>query len=374
MVFTLTQYRAGRNPWKHPRLALREHCQAGILGPTFTTRLHFMMNVSTHPYDALTPNAILDAMEEAGFAVSGRLFALNSYENRVYQIGLDEGPPVITKFYRPGRWTNEQVREEHEFTRELLEADIPVVAPLVMPSGDTLGKHGDFLFAVFNQRGGQAPDTSVTDTLYRLGQWLAQIHNIGALKPFQHRSALSVMGGIEASNALLLEGDWIPKDLRPAWDSLIPDLLTHCHARIEDAGTVEALRLHGDCHAGNILCRDEQMLFVDMDDCRTGPAMQDMWLLLNGEDSERGAQLGELLEGYETFRDFNRRERHLIEPLRCYRQISHCAWLAKRWDDPAFPRFFPWFAQPRFWSDQVLSLREQLAALQAPSITLPGQY
>ncbi|HDZ38514.1 MAG TPA: serine/threonine protein kinase, partial [Marinobacter sp.] len=168
--------------------------------------------------------------------------------------------------------------------------------------------------------------------------------------------------------------DWIPKDLRPAWDSLIPDLLTHCRARMAEAGTIETLRLHGDCHAGNILCRDEQMLFVDLDDCRSAPAIQDMWLLLNGEDSERGAQLGELLEGYEMFREFNRRERHLIEPLRCYRQISHCAWLAKRWDDPAFPRFFPWFGQPRFWSDQVLSLREQLGALQAPSIALPGQY
>jgi len=344
------------------------------LGPHLPVWLRFIMNVSTHPYDALTPDAILDAMEDAGFAVSGRLFALNSYENRVYQVGLDEGAPVIAKFYRPGRWTEEQVREEHEFTRELLAADIPVVAPRVMPSGDTLGKHGDFFFAVFDQRGGQAPDTSVTDTLDRLGQWLGQIHNIGALKPFRHRSALSLLDGIETNNHLLLEGNWIPKDLRPAWDSLIPDLLTHCRGRMEDAGEVETLRLHGDCHAGNILCRDEQMLFVDLDDCRSGPAIQDMWLLLNGEDNERGAQLGELLEGYEMFRDFDRRERHLIEPLRCYRQISHCAWLAKRWDDPAFPRFFPWFAQPRFWSDQVLSLREQLAALQAPSIVLPGQY
>lgn len=329
---------------------------------------------SSHPYDSLTPDTILDAMEAAGFAVSGRLFALNSYENRVYQVGLDEGPPVIVKFYRPGRWTEAAIREEHEFTLELMSADIPVVAPLLMSSNDTLGQHDDFFFAVFRQRGGQAPDVSVPDTLYRLGQWLGQLHNIGAQKPFRHRASLSLLDGIESGNQLLLEGDWIPRDLRPAWDSLIPDLTHYCHARIEDAGTIGTLRLHGDCHAGNILCRDDQMLFVDLDDCRTGPAIQDMWLLLNGDDSERGVQLGELLEGYEMFRDFNRRERHLIEPLRCYRQISHCAWLAKRWDDPAFPRFFPWFAQPRFWSDQILSLREQLAALQAPSISLPGQY
>lgn len=329
---------------------------------------------SAHPYDALTPDTILDAMEEAGFAVSGRLFALNSYENRVYQVGLDEGAPVIAKFYRPGRWSEAAIREEHAITLEYLEADIPVVAPLVMPSGDTLGQHGEFLFAVFPQRGGQAPDVSVTDTLYRLGQWLGQMHNVGARKPFEHRPEISLIDGIERHNQLLLDGGWIPDDLRPAWDSLIPDLIRACGARIDEAGPVDTLRLHGDCHAGNILCREEQMLFVDLDDCRTGPAIQDMWLLLNGEDSERGAQLGELLEGYEMFRDFNRRERHLIEPLRCYRQISHCAWLAKRWDDPAFPRFFPWFGQPRFWSDQVLSLREQLAALQSPSISLPGQY
>ena len=333
-----------------------------------------MTEVSTHPYDTLTPDALLDAMEQAGFDVSGRLFALNSYENRVYQIGLEDARPVIAKFYRPGRWSEDQIREEHRFTRELLDADIPVVAPMTMPSGDTLGKHQDFLFAVFPQRGGQAPDTSVTDTLYRLGQWLGQMHNIGATAPFRHRNEMSLLEGIETANRVLTEGNWIPADLRPAWDSLIPDLIRGCAARIEEAGETESLRIHGDCHAGNILCRDEQMLFVDFDDCRTGPAIQDMWLLLNGEDSERGAQLGELLEGYEMFRDFNRRERHLIEPLRCYRQINHCAWLARRWDDPAFPRFFPWFGQPRFWSDQILSLREQLAALQAPSLALPGQY
>lgn len=329
---------------------------------------------STHPYDSLTPDTILDAMEEVGFAVSGRLFALNSYENRVYQVGLDDSAPVIAKFYRPGRWSEKAIQEEHEFTLELLQADIPVVAPMKLTSGDTLGRHGEFLFAAFPQRGGQAPDTSVTDTLYRLGQWLGQIHNIGAKKPFAHRPGMDLLEGIEASNRLLVEGDWIPADLRPAWDSLIPDLQRHCAARVDEAGPVETLRLHGDCHAGNILCRDEQMLFVDLDDCRTGPAIQDMWLLLNGDDVDRGAQLGELLEGYEMFRDFNRRERHLIEPLRCYRQIAHCAWLAKRWDDPAFPRFFPWFAQPRFWSDQILSLREQLSALQSPAITVPGQY
>ncbi|MDL0432097.1 serine/threonine protein kinase [Marinobacter sp. TBZ242] len=333
-----------------------------------------MTEISSHPYDHLKPDTILDAMEDAGFVVNGRLFALNSYENRVYQIGIEDQPPVITKFYRPGRWSEAQIREEHEFTLQLLEADIPVVAPMTMSSGDTLGRHSDFLFAVFPQRGGQAPDTSVTDTLYRLGQWLGQLHNIGDTASFHHRPAMSILSGIEDNNRFLTENRWVPDDLRPAWDSLIPDLVNNCARRIDEAGEVHSLRLHGDCHAGNILCREEQMLFVDLDDCRTGPAIQDLWLLLNGDDIERGQQFGELLEGYEMFRDFNRRERHLIEPLRCYRQISHCTWLAKRWDDPAFPRFFPWFAQPRFWADQILSLREQLAALQAPSINVPGQY
>lgn len=332
-----------------------------------------MAETGNHPYDSLKPDTILDGMEDAGFVVNGRLFALNSYENRVYQIGIEDQSPVIAKFYRPGRWTEAQIREEHDFTRQLLDAGIPVVAPMGLPSGDTLARSGDFLFAVFPQRGGQAPDTSVTDTLYRLGQWLGQLHNHGDTARFAERPTLDLIAGLTANTEFLVRENWIPADLRPAWDSLIPDLIEHCKRRMEDAGDVHQLRIHGDCHAGNILCRDEQMLFLDLDDCRTGPAIQDLWLLLNGDDIERGQQFGELLEGYEMFRDFNRRERHLIEPLRCYRQIAHCAWLARRWDDPAFPRFFPWFVQPRFWSDQILSLREQLSALQSPSITIPGK-
>ncbi|MDX1801421.1 MAG: serine/threonine protein kinase [Marinobacter sp.] len=328
---------------------------------------------STHPYVALTPDAILDAVEAAGFEINGRLFALNSYENRVYQVGIEGRRPIIAKFYRPGRWSEAQIREEHAFSCELVAADIPLVGPLSMPSGDTLGQHGDFLFAVFDQHGGQAPDTSTTDTLYRLGQWLGQLHNRGAAGSFAVRPELAILPGIVDNSRYLTEHNWVPDDLRAAWDSLIPDLIEHCAHRIEDAGTVDMIRIHGDCHGGNILVRDEQMLFVDMDDCRTGPAIQDLWLLLNGDAADQGAQFGELLEGYEMFRSFNRRERHLIEPLRCYRQIAHCAWLARRWDDPAFPRFFPWFTQGRFWSDQILALREQLAALQSPSVSIPGQ-
>ncbi|MGP4844659.1 serine/threonine protein kinase [Marinobacter sp. 1Y8] len=329
---------------------------------------------SRHPYDALTPDTLLDAMEAAGFVINGRLFALNSYENRVYQVGIEDGPSVIVKFYRPGRWSLEQIQEEHSFSRELVDAEVPVVAPSAMNNGQTLGEHAGFQFAVFPQRGGQAPDTSEPDMLWRLGQWLGQLHNVGAQRPFAERPTLDLIPALQREATFLTDSNLIPNDLRPAWDSLIPDLIENCEKRVADAGPVESIRLHGDCHAGNILVRDEQMLFVDLDDCRQGPAIQDLWLLLNGDDASRSAQFAELLEGYETFRDFNRRERFLIEPLRCYRQIAHAAWLARRWDDPAFPRFFPWFVQPRFWSDQILALREQLGALQAPPINLMGQY
>ena len=328
------------------------------------------ITASTHPYDSLTPEVILDAMEDAGFEVSGRLFALNSYENRVYQVGLEEGPPVITKFYRPGRWSDAAIMEEHEFSLELQAADIPVIAPMIMENGESLGRHGDFRFAVFPQRGGQAPDTSITDTLYRLGQWLGQIHNLGATKSFQHRPGFDLVQGIQDHNALLVDGGWVPDDLRPAWDSLIPDLVRGCQQRIEEAGVVDTLRIHGDCHAGNILCRDETMLFVDLDDCRTGIAMQDLWMLadMGGRDQEPGEapsrEMSELLEGYETMRPLPHPELGLVEPLRTLRMIHYCGWLVQRWDDPAFKLAFPWFGTSRYWQDQVLYLREQMARLQ----------
>ncbi len=331
-------------------------------------------STSSHPYDDLTPDRLLDAVEREGFPVSGRLFALNSYENRVYQVGLVGRCQGMAKVGREGGWGESEIREEHSFTLEMRHAGVPVVEHLKRAGGETLGRDGEFLFALFPQRGGQAPDTSTPDTLYRLGQWLGQLHNIGGNDAFRHRPAMSILPAITDFSRYLTENDWIPADLRPAWDSLIPDLINECARLLDQAGELTSIRLHGDCHAGNILVREDQLLFVDMDDCRTGPAIQDLWLLLNGDDLERSQQFGELLEGYEMFRDFNRRERYLIEPLRCFRQLSHCAWLAQRWDDPAFPRFFPWFAQPRFWSDQVLSLREQLAALQGPVLNIPGQY
>ena len=326
-----------------------------------------------HPYETLTPETVLDAVDAAGYVTNGRLFPLNSYENRVYQIGIEDQPSLVAKFYRPERWSRAQIEEEHRFCQELLDHEIPVVAPLPLASGETLGEHGGFLFALFPQRGGQAPDPSMPDTLYRLGQWLGRIHAVGATRPFEARPSIHPAQQLREDAEYVLRTDWVPPDLIPSYSSLIDDLVQWCETWLKEAGEQPWIRLHGDCHAGNILMRDEQMLFVDFDDCRQGPAIQDIWLLLNGSPEEQGLQFAELLEGYEMFYDIDYRQRLLIEPLRTLRQVSHAAWLARRWQDPTFPLHFPWFAQPRFWADQVLSLREQLAALQAPPLTIPGQ-
>ncbi len=332
-----------------------------------------MSLISTHPYDNLTPEVVLDVVEAAGFRTNGRLFGLNSYENRVYQVGIEDDTPLIIKFYRPGRWNAAQLREEHEFCRDLLEHEIPVVAPLPLAGGQSLGESHGFYFALFPQRGGQAPDISLPDTLFRLGQWLGRIHAVGEIRPFTNRPTIDIVGQLERESRYLLEHDWVPADLRTGYETLVRDLIDWSRQKVTEAGPYRALRLHGDCHLGNILMRDEQILFVDFDDARTGPAIQDLWLLLSGSEAEQAVQFAELLEGYENFHEFDYRQRLLIEPLRTLRQVAQSAWLARRWDDPAFPRHFPWFTQPRYWSDQILGLREQLAALQGPPLTLPGQ-
>jgi Ser/Thr protein kinase RdoA (MazF antagonist) len=331
-----------------------------------------IMQLSDHkPYASLTPDAVLDAVESIGLRSDGRLLALNSYENRVYQIGMDEGPPIVAKFYRPGRWSDAQILEEHVFTLELAEREIPVVAPLSV-DGKTLHQHAGFRFTVYPRRGGRAPEFDNLDTLEWMGRFIGRIHAVGALRPFEHRPTLDIASFGEASREYLLAEGWIPDDLLPAYESVSAhalDGVRHCFDR---AGEVGVLRLHGDCHAGNVLWTEQGPHFVDFDDSRMGPAAQDLWMLLSGEREEMSRQLGLVLAGYEEFHDFDVRELHLIEALRTLRLMHYSAWLAQRWDDPAFPMAFPWFNTQRYWQDRVLELREQVALMQEPALSPPS--
>ncbi|MBM7062259.1 serine/threonine protein kinase [Pseudomonas sp. UL073] len=322
----------------------------------------------SHPFAELTPDLVLDAVESLGFVSDARVLALNSYENRVYQVGIDEGEPLIAKFYRPARWSDAAIREEHAFTFELAEHEVPVVAPL-LHDGDSLFSHAGFRFALFPRRGGRAPEPGNPDQLYRFGQLLGRLHAIGASRPFAHRETLDVASFGHASLATLLDGNFVPKSLLPAYSSVARDLL----GRLDELfarTSFTSIRLHGDCHPGNLMCRDELFHIVDLDDCRSGPAIQDLWMMLAGERHERQSQLAELVDGYQEFHDFAPRELALIEGLRALRLIHYSAWLARRWDDPAFPQSFSWFGSERYWGEQVLVLREQLAALDEEPLRL----
>ncbi|GGK04514.1 serine/threonine protein kinase [Pseudomonas matsuisoli] len=321
-----------------------------------------------HPFDTLTPDLVIDAVESLGYLSDARILALNSYENRVYQVGIDEQAPLIAKFYRPGRWSNDAIREEHGFSQELVDGEIPVVAPLIR-DGESLFEHGGFRFALFPRRGGHAPEPGNLDQLYRLGQLLGRMHLISSSQPFLHREALTPQGFGHASLQILLDGDYVPKSLLPAYSSVAKDLMAKVDA-VYAKVRYQPIRLHGDSHPGNLLYRDEAYHVVDLDDCRTGPAVQDLWMMLAGDRHERMSQIAELVEGYNEFHDFDPRELPLIEALRALRLIHHTAWIAQRWDDPAFPKAFPWFANERYWGDQVLALREQLSALDEEPLKL----
>jgi Ser/Thr protein kinase RdoA (MazF antagonist) len=322
---------------------------------------------SEPPYAGLTPDAILDALAGAGFSGDGRLLALNSYENRVYQVWLETADgaaaSVVAKFYRPGRWTEAQILEEHAFTSELAEREIPVVAPL-SPGGSTLHRSGGFLFAVYPRRGGRTPELEDPDTLRWMGRFIGRIHALGATRPFAERPALDIESfGREPRDWLLASG-FVPPDLLQAWRSAIDLALAGVARSYERADGVRTLRLHGDCHAGNVLWTDEGPHFVDFDDCRTGPAIQDLWMMLSGDRASMTRQLSDVLAGYEDFHDFDPRELHLLEALRTLRLVHYSAWLARRWDDPAFPAAFPWFNTQRYWQDRILELKEQIALMQ----------
>jgi len=321
------------------------------------------------PYYRLGPDAILQAIDSTGLLSDGRLLALNSYENRVYQVGIEEADPVIAKFYRPGRWSDQQIREEHDFSIELSDAEIPLIAPDRI-DGQSLFHHDDFRFALFKRQGGHAPELEDRDTRLWLGRFIGRIHAVGKSKPFEYRPALTPERFGDDSVATIRNGNWLPPHMETAFESLVDDLMINICAAYERAGDVRLIRLHGDCHPGNLLWRDGPY-FVDMDDCQSGPAIQDLWMLLSGDAHEMENQLADIIEGYRQFCDFDTRELQLIEALRTLRMLHHAAWLARRWEDPAFPIAFPWFDSPRYWEDLVLSLREQLAAMQEPALSLP---
>ena len=318
-------------------------------------------------FSTLPPDRVLNAVESVGFRSDGRLLALNSYENRVYQIGLEEGAPLIAKFYRPKRWTDEAILEDHSFVQELVDHEIPVV-PAMLLNGKTLHTFEGFRFSIFPKHGGRAPELEGRSTLEWMGRFLGRIHAIGSLKPYQERPTLDIKSFGEQPRDYLLSHEFIPADLDTAYRSAVDlalDGVRYCFTR---AGEVASLRLHGDCHVGNVLWTDQGPHFVDFDDSRMGPAVQDLWMLLSGDRADMVRQLTDVLAGYEDFCDFNERELHLIEALRTLRLIHYAAWLAHRWDDPAFKQAFPWFNTQRYWQDRILELREQIALMDEPPL------
>ena len=322
-----------------------------------------MRPAQARPYDGLTPDVVLDALESVGCRGDGRLLALNSYENRVYQASLEDGGHVVAKFYRPGRWSDAQILEEHAFATELAEREIPVVAPLQLRQG-TLHRFGGFRFAAYPRRGGRSPELEDATTLEWIGRFLGRIHAVGAAAQFKERPPLDIESlGTEPRDWLLAHG-LVPPDLNEAWASVSAQALEGVRRAWARGGDVRPIRLHGDCHAGNILWTDDGPHFVDLDDARTGPAIQDLWMLLPGEPAEAAKSLRAVLAGYERFFEFERRELLLLEALRTLRLLHYSAWIARRWDDPAFPAAFPWFGTVRYWQDRILELREQVAAME----------
>jgi Ser/Thr protein kinase RdoA (MazF antagonist) len=325
--------------------------------------------LNARPFDDLGPEVVLDAVDALGLRTDGRLLALNSFENRVWQVGLEDSEPVVVKFYRPERWSDAAIEEEHAFTLELAEGGLSVVAPKRL-DGLTLHRHAGYRLAVFPRRGGHAPEPAHEPTLRVLGRTLGRLHAIGGAGEFAHRPELTIRERGRRPVDWLLENQWLPPHLESAFSSLADHLLEAVEGAFERAGEYRRIRLHGDCHPGNILWRDEQAHFVDLDDCLTGPAVQDLWMLISGERHDREQQLGWLVEEYRAFHHFDPRELHLVEALRTLRMINYQAWLAQRWEDPAFPAAFPWFGEARHWEDVIGQLREQLGELSEPALSL----
>ncbi|MGB5164312.1 MAG: serine/threonine protein kinase [Woeseiaceae bacterium] len=322
---------------------------------------------ATLAFRDLTPDDIISTVEELGFRCDGRFLALNSYENRVYQVGIEDDQPVVAKFYRPERWSNDAILEEHQFAIDLEASEIPVVAPMVI-DGSTLHHCGPFRLAVYPRRGGRSPDLDNKELLQQLGRFVARIHVHGETRNFEHRPDINIDSYGSESLEFLLENEFIPEDIEEAYEGTAEMVLDGVEACYERAGHVREIRTHGDFHPGNVLVVGEQVHIVDLDDTRHAPAVQDLWMLLSGDREEQTPQLHAILEGYQQFRRFDARELHLIEALRSLRLMHYAAWLARRWEDPAFKGAFPWFNTPRYWEEHVLSLREQVALMQEPPL------
>lgn len=314
-------------------------------------------------FENLTPDNILDAVEASGIDCDGRFLALNSYENRVYQIGVEDAKPIVAKFYRPRRWSDEVIIEEHDFTLQLAENEIPVIAPMLDESANSLRHHGLYRYALYPCEGGRPPELDNTEHLEQLGRFVGRIHAFGATDTFKFRQTLDIEHLVIKPREYLLDAGLIPEHLLPAYTSITEDLLAQIKACYQLAGTVANIRLHGDFHPGNILWTDAGPHIVDFDDAKNGPAIQDIWMFLSGDRNYMTARLADFLDGYTQFFEFNPAELHLIEALRTMRIIHYSYWIASRWHDPAFPIAFPWFDSNRYWEDHVLSLREQSALL-----------
>lgn len=322
-----------------------------------------MNNADQTPYAQLNPDTILDAIESTGFLCTGGLMALNSYENRVYQIEIEDSEPLIAKFYRPHRWTSEAILEEHQFSLELVDHEIPIIAPLIIKD-QTLHQHQDFRFALFPRRGGRGLELDNDEQLEWMGRFLGRLHRVSAGQSFQHRIQLNTQTYGEDPYQFLLAHHFIPDYLQAEFCKTVEIILSKIKEIFAYVSGVDSIRLHGDCHPGNVLWRESGPHIVDLDDCLMGPAIQDIWMLLPGEPEQTTIQLEKILQGYYEFHDFNLRERHLIEPLRTLRMLHYSGWLAKRWTDPAFPLNFPWFAKPVYWENQLVNLKEQLVLLE----------
>ena len=323
----------------------------------------------TLAFRRLDPSTLLDAIDAAGHLTDGRVSALNSYENRVYAVGLESGATLVAKFYRPGRWSDEAILEEHDFCLDLVDAGLPVVAPLVDADGESLLRTGPFRFALFPRVGGRAPELDDPTELAVVGRTVGRLHEVSRAWDFEHRPFVDADRLGASAIEYLVDSETVPGGVRDAYETLAWELLDLVEDRIDEAGDVDEFPIHGDMHPGNILWGPDGVpRLLDFDDAATGPAVQDLWMFVSGDRDYAEARLGNVLDGYTTHADFDVAELALIEPLRTLRLVNFAAWIAERWVEPAFRRAFPYFEGDTFWDEHVRVLQEQRQALHEPAL------